>query len=97
MIPQTFNLLSACRTCSPELFEKHFLFAGSTCSLVLPDSTAHDAGKNLTDAAFQANADMLHILTKSIAVETANRMTVMEQYHALICLALSIIRKEAAV
>lgn len=46
-------------------------------------------------ASFQAGADMLHILTKSIPVESANTMTIVERDHCLIRPAFNIIPKEA--
>lgn len=46
-----------------------------------PDMIAHDASKNFMPAAFQSNSDMLHIRTKSIPVEAANSISIVEQYH----------------
>lgn len=37
-----------------------------------PEMIEQDAGKNFVAAAFEFNATMLHIRTKSIAVESAN-------------------------
>lgn len=60
------------------------------------DIIVHDAGKNFIASEFQANADMLHIGTKSIPVESANSMKVVDRYHARLRRAFSIIQKEAA-
>lgn len=45
--------------------------------------------------AFQENAYMLHITTKSDLVEAAHSMSVVEQYQQPLCRALNIIAKEA--
>lgn len=47
-----------------------------------PDIIAHDTEKTFIAAAFQASADMLHIKTKSISVESANSMTIVERYQS---------------
>lgn len=60
-----------------------------------PDVIAPDARKNVMGAAFQANADMMHILTKLIPVESANSMSIVEKYHAPLQQAFNIIRCEA--
>lgn len=44
-----------------------------------PDVIAHNSGKTFMAPASQANADMLHIKTKSILVESANSMTIIER------------------
>lgn len=56
-----------------------------------PDAIAHDIGKNFTVVAFQANADILYMRTKSISVESANNATIVERYHELILRAFNII------
>lgn len=61
-----------------------------------PDVIAHDAGKNFMGRAFQANADMMHIKTKSIPVEAAHSMSIVERYHKPIRRAFNVIKKEAA-
>lgn len=60
-----------------------------------PDIIAHDAGKNFMAAAFQSNADMLIITTKSIPIEAAHSMSIVERYHAPIRRAYKIICDEA--
>lgn len=60
-----------------------------------PDVIAYDSEKNFMTSAFQANADMSHIWTKSLPVESANSMTIVERYHAPIRRALNTIYKEA--
>lgn len=60
-----------------------------------PDVIAHDAGKNFMANAFQSNSDMLHIRTKSIPVEAANSMSIVERYHTPIRRAYKIICQEA--
>lgn len=37
-----------------------------------PEIVAHDAGKNLMEKSFQSNADLFHIETKAIPVESPN-------------------------
>ena len=59
------------------------------------DVKAHDAGKNFMASAFHANADMLHIRTKSIPVEFANSMTIVERYHSPLRRSFNIIHQEA--
>lgn len=61
-----------------------------------PDLVVHDAGKNFMANAFQANTDMLHIRTKSVPVESANSMTIVERYHSPIRRAYNIIQKECS-
>ena len=56
---------------------------------------AHDAGKKFMARAFEANADMLHISTKSIPVEAANSMSIVERYHSPLRRAFNIVKKEA--
>lgn len=46
-----------------------------------PDVIAHDAGKNFMAEGFFANANLLDIRTKSIPIESANSMTIVERYH----------------
>lgn len=43
-----------------------------------PDIVAHDAGKYFIGTAFQADSDMLCIQTKSMPVESAKSMTVVD-------------------
>lgn len=45
------------------------------------DFITHDAGNNFMSESFTSNADLLHIIMKLIAVESANSMTVVERYH----------------
>lgn len=56
---------------------------------------AHDGGKNFMGAAFRANADELYNRTKSIPVESANTVAVVDRYHVPIRLAFNIQRKES--
>lgn len=60
-----------------------------------PVIIAHDAGKNFMGAVFQSNADMLHIRTKSIPVEAAHSMSIVERYHGPLRRGFQIIRREA--
>ena len=60
-----------------------------------PDVIAHDAGKSFMASAFRANADMLHIRTNSIPVESANAMKIVERYHSPLRRSFNIIRQEA--
>lgn len=48
------------------------------------------------EAAFQSNSDMLYIRKKSIPVETAKSMSIVERYHTPIRLAYKIICEEVA-
>lgn len=57
---------------------------------------APDAGKNFMGSVFQANADMLHIRTKSIPVEAPHYMSIVERYQAPIRRTYIIIQKEAS-
>lgn len=59
-----------------------------------PDVIAHDAGMNFTSRPFAANADMLHISTKSIPVESANLMLIVERYHVSLHRAFNNLKKE---
>lgn len=61
-----------------------------------PDVIACDAGNNFIGSAFQGNADMLHICTKSVPVEFANSTTKNRRYHAPLQRAFSIINKRAS-
>lgn len=61
-----------------------------------PDILAHNAEKNFKGAAFQANTDILHIRTKSIPVESANSMTIVERYHSPLRRVYQIIMKKAS-
>lgn len=45
-------------------------------------------------AIFQSDADILHVRTKSVPVEEAHSMSVVERYHALLLRAFQIIQKE---
>lgn len=60
-----------------------------------PDIIAHDAGKNFMARAFQSNADMLHMRTMMILVETAHSISIVERYHSPLHRAVKIIRQEA--
>lgn len=59
-----------------------------------PQAIDHGAGKSFIAAAFQANTDMLHIRTKSIPVESANNMAIVERYHSPTRRSYNIIKKE---
>ena len=59
-----------------------------------PDVIAHDAGKGFTAGQFQASADMLHITTKGIPVESPHSMSAVERYHAPLRRAFNIIAAE---
>lgn len=61
-----------------------------------PDFISHNSGENFTASAFQSNADMLHIQTEFIPVESVDSMTIDEQHHAPFWRAYNIIRKEAS-
>lgn len=56
---------------------------------------AHNAGKNFMTAAYQSNVDMLRIRTKSVQVESASSMTVVERCHPSIRRAYNIVKMEA--
>ena len=60
-----------------------------------PDVIAHDAGKGFTAGQFQASADMLHITTKGIPVESPQSMSPVERYHAPLRRAYNIIASES--
>lgn len=47
------------------------------------DVIAHDAGRNFMIEAFKLNPNMLQLNTKSIPVEAAHSMTIVESCHAL--------------
>lgn len=61
-----------------------------------PDIIAHEAGKNFMGAAFKANANMVHIPTKSIPVESSNSLTYVERYHSPTRRALNIIQRASS-
>lgn len=60
-----------------------------------PDVIVHDAGKNFMAESFASNADLLHIRTKAVPVESANSMTVVERYHQPIRRAYQTIKSES--
>lgn len=60
-----------------------------------PDVIAHDAGKNFMGWVLQANTDMFHITTKSIPVESAHSISIVERYHQPLIRAFNIIRNES--
>lgn len=60
-----------------------------------PDIITHDAGKQFMARAFQTNAELLHIETNSVPVESANYMSTVERYHTPVRRAFKIIREEA--
>ncbi len=59
-----------------------------------PDVIAHDAGKNFIAEKFQIYADMMHISTKQIPIESANSMSFAERYHQPPRRAYSIMKQE---
>lgn len=64
--------------------------------LVPPDIIFYYAAKTLMAAAFQTNAAMLHIQTKSDPVESTNSMTSIKRLHSPIRQGFSIIFKETS-
>ena len=60
-----------------------------------PDVIAHDAGKGFIAGQFQASADMLHITTKGIPVESPQSMATVERYHAPLRRAYNIIAADS--
>lgn len=60
-----------------------------------PDMVAHDAGKQFMSKVFQANADIRHISTKAVSVESLNSMTFVERYHHPLRRAHKIIQDES--
>lgn len=42
---------------------------------------AHDEGKNFMTKVFKTNANLIHVETKPILVESPNSMTIVERYH----------------
>lgn len=59
----------------------------------LPYYISHDCGKNLPDAAFQTNVDILHIQTKSIPIESAKSMSIFENFHSFLRCSFNILCK----
>lgn len=59
-----------------------------------PDLILHDAGKQFLSNAFQRNARIFHITTKSVPVEAAQTMSLVERYHDLVRRAVRIIENE---
>lgn len=59
-----------------------------------PEIITHNAGTRFMARAFQASADILHIATKSILVEAAHSMSIVEHYHSPSCRTFHIIRHE---
>lgn len=59
-----------------------------------PDIITHDAASNFVARAFQRNADFLHIRCKEVLIEVANRMSLVERYHAPLRRAFGITREE---
>lgn len=64
-------------------------------SLGPPDIIIHDAGKNFMTESFASSADLLHIRTKAIPVESTKFMNIVEPYHQLIRRAYQIIKSES--
>lgn len=60
------------------------------------DVIEQEPGKNLVGRVFQANADMLHITSKSIPFEAAQLMLIGERYHKPLRRAYAIIMKECS-
>ncbi len=60
-----------------------------------PDVIAHDAAKYFLASKFQTYADMMHITTNAIPVESANSMSFVERYHKPLKRAYKIMEKEA--
>ena len=60
-----------------------------------PDVIAHDAGKGFVAGEFQASADMLHIATKPIPVESPQSMSAVERYHGPLRRAYNIVSAES--
>lgn len=60
-----------------------------------PDVIAHDVSKNIMRRIFQDNADMLHIVAKSIPIGAANSMPIVLRYHKPLRCAYSIKKQEA--
>lgn len=54
----------------------------------------HNAGKKFMAVAFQANAYMLHILTKSVSREFSNSMKILGRFHFLSHRAYKIVQEE---
>lgn len=63
--------------------------------LWFPDCITNDVSKTFMDSAFQTNADMLHIRTNFITVESANSMTIVDRYYAPARCASNIIQNKA--
>lgn len=91
----TFSLQSGSTTLPSNFSGAHYVLAGLICSRI-PDCTANDAGKTFMASEFQANADMLHIWTKSMPVEFASSMKIVEQSHIPICCAFNMAQKKAS-
>lgn len=60
-----------------------------------PDIITHDAGKQFITQVFQKNAELLHIETKCVPIESPNSMSVLEGYHTPIRHACNIVTSEA--
>lgn len=71
----------------------------STCStdvyLGPPDIIAQDAGMNFMARAFQSNADMLHVKTRTIPANAEHSMCIVECYHSPLLRAVNNARQEA--
>lgn len=61
-----------------------------------PDVITHDADKNFMGRAFAGKADMLHIAAKSVPVESAKSMSIVERYHSPLRRAFFVIKKKAS-
>lgn len=59
-----------------------------------PEITVHDAEKNFMGRALAGNADMLSIATKSVLVEAANSLWIVERYHSPLRRLFNIIKKK---
>lgn len=60
-----------------------------------PDIVMHDAGKQFVARVFQTNAELLHIETRDVPIETPNSMSYVERYHNPIRHAFKIVTAEA--
>lgn len=59
-----------------------------------PDIVIHHAGKQFIARVFQANAELPHIETKAVPVESLNSMSFLERYHSPVRRAFNIIKSE---
>lgn len=80
---------------SSETFRKAFRICWIDNYLESTDIIFHDARNNFMRAALQTNSDMLHIRTKTLPVQSAISISIVEQYLSLILRAYYIINNEA--